>query len=80
MLGHHVLRGRLPSVLLGPSGLDQLVGRGQVVGVVDLLVGDVPPLPEDRLLVRLLAMGPLFTSEALNEYHLQLYHCHCLIS
>lgn len=72
MLGHHVLRGRLPSVLLGPGGLDQLVGRGQVVSVVDLLVGDVPPLPEDRLLVRLLAMGPMFTSEALNEYHLQL--------
>ena len=72
MLGHHVLRGRLPSVLLGPGGLDQLVGRGQVVSVVDLLVGDVSPLPEDRLLVRLLAMGPMFTSEALNEYHLQL--------
>ena len=72
VLGHHVLGGRLAPMLLRPGRLDQLVRRGEVVGVVDLLVGDVPPLPEDRLLVRLLAMGPMFTSEALNEYHLQL--------
>ena len=72
MLGHHVLGGRLASMLLGPGGLDQLVRRGKVVVVVDLLVGDVPPLSEDRLLVGLLAMVTMFTSEALNENHLQL--------
>ena len=59
-------------MLLGPGGLDQLVRRGKVVVVVDLLVGDVPPLSEDRLLVGLLAMVTMFTSEALNENHLQL--------
>ena len=51
MLGHHILGGRLPGVLLRPGRLDQLVRRGKVVVVVDLLVGDVPPLPEHRLLV-----------------------------
>ena len=66
MLGHHVLAGRLARVLLRPRRLDQLVRGGQVVGVVDLLVGDVPPLPEDRLLVRLLIIGGKITLEALS--------------
>ena len=66
MLRHHVLAGGLARVLLRPRGLDQLVRRGQVVGVVDLLVGDVPPLPEDRLLVRVLIIGGKITLEALS--------------
>ena len=71
MLRHDALAGGLAHVLPGPGGFDKLVGSGQIVRVIDLLVGDVPPPPEHSLLVRLL-MGAIFTSEALNEYHLQL--------
>ena len=53
-------------MLLRPCGFDQLVRGGKIVGVVDLLVGDVPPLPEDRLLVRLLIIGGKITLEALS--------------
>ena len=52
MLGHNILAGGLASVFLSSGGFNQLVCSGQVVGVIDLLVGDVPPLPQHRLLVR----------------------------
>ena len=53
VFGHHILTGRLPAVLKRPGGFDQLVRRGKFVRIIDLLVDDVPPLPQHRLLVRL---------------------------
>ena len=47
------LAGCLASVFMGACWFDQFISGGQVVRVVDLLVGDVPSLPQDRLLVRL---------------------------
>ena len=41
----------LASVFMGACGFDELVSCGEVVRVIDLLVGDVPPLSKDRLLV-----------------------------
>ena len=53
VFGHHILAAVLPCVLKRPGGFDQFVRCGKFVGIIDLLVGDVPPLPQDRLLVRL---------------------------
>ena len=53
VFGHHILAAVLPCVLKRPGGFDQFVRCGKFVGIIDLLVGDVPPLPQNAFLVRL---------------------------
>ena len=61
MLGHDILAGCL--VFVGSGGFDQFVSCGKVVGVIDLFVGDVPSLPQDCLLVRLVSRQIRFSSK-----------------